>query len=394
MSAGFGGWVEPGFGPVLQAFRENFRRRGELGASVVVFVEGRKVVELHGGERACGTAWGATTPSVLFSATKGLVATAFLILGARGALDLDAPVEHLWPGFGAAGKAGITLRQVLNHRSGVVAIDEPLSFDTVRTWADGSDPTGVVGALERQAPAWRPGTGQGYHAVTFGFLVQEVFRRAVGESIGSWLRREVFEPLAAEVWLGLPESGVPPVAAPVPVGRGALVRAFLPRVLLRRSPDARVFRRFLDRGSLTRRAFRNPSSLGLRGVARFGDPEVLRLELPWASGVGTAEGLARVYRALVERELVSDLEAVAGRQSWGWDRVLCKPLGFSQGFLKEEPSLYSPNPRSFGHTGAGGTLAFADPDARIAFAYTLNRMDFRLRSPRALALARAVYASL
>lgn len=395
---GLQGWVGPGFDRVLEAFVSNFDRLDETGASLVVYLEGERVVDLHGGvrDRASGRAWDDATLSVLFSATKGLVATCFLLLEDRGRLDLDAPVAAYWPGFGAHGKERISVRQVLDHRAGLAVLDEPIGLDDLELWATGQDPASVVGVLERQRPCWEPGTDQGYHAVTFGLLTGEIFRRVTGEDLGPWMRREVLEPVGADVWLGLPADLEHRVATLYPSGPLTLARDVLPSLVASRGPDGRLGRRLLRRDSLSARAFRHPEALGFRGVSAFDTPRVHRLALPWASGIATADGLARVYRALVGRELVGEaaIERVARRASWGWDRVLCKPLGFSQGFLKEELSLYSPNPRTFGHTGAGGTLAFGDPDARLAFAYTLNRMDPRLRSPRALALARATYASL
>ena len=119
------------------------------------------------------------------------------------------------------------------------------------------------------------------------------------------------------------------------------------------------------------------------------------MALPWASGTGSAHGLASLYGHLLSGIISQEqMQRVEARRSWGWDKVLCKPIGFSQGFVKEQPHLYSPNPKTFGHPGAGGILGFADPDRGLAFGYTMNRMDFRLRSPRALALAQAVYQSL
>ncbi len=123
--------------------------------------------------------------------------------------------------------------------------------------------------------------------------------------------------------------------------------------------------------------------------------------MPWANGVGNARSLAGAYAGLlgfpgatpiVSRER---LAAVFARQSWTeLDRVLLKPLGFSQGFLKEEARLFSPDLASFGHAGAGGILGWAVPSADLAIGYVMNRMDFHIRSPRALALAHAVDAAL
>ncbi|MCB9675890.1 MAG: beta-lactamase family protein [Alphaproteobacteria bacterium] len=396
-----GGYAEPGFGGVADVFRENFEKRGEVGASVCVHVGGKKVVDLWGGvrDRDTGAAWESDTLQIVFSATKGMVATAFMHLADRGGIDLDAPVAQYWEGFAQQGKEPITVRMLLNHRGGLVAFDAPLSLDAIEAWATGSDPSTVLTALEQQRPLWQPGTAQGYHGVTFGPYAGELFARASGRTLSDYLRDEIFGPLGADVFLGLPESEEPRVSTLYTNGPGTLVGKIIPRVLFSRKVDGRVYRNFLNRNSATRRAFANPPELGLRGVGNFGTRRVRALALPWASAVATARGLSQVYTALAspdpERPLVSKaaIDAVRPRQSWGWDKVLQKPMGFSQGYVKDELHLYSPSPDTFGHPGAGGALGFADPTNGIGFGYVMNRMDFRLRSPRAMALARAVYDS-
>jgi CubicO group peptidase (beta-lactamase class C family) len=393
-----GGVVAPGFEPVLRAFQDNFAQRGEVGAAVAVFVDGACVVDLHGGvaDRATGAPWTADTLQILFSATKGLVATCFLRGVDRGDIDLDAPVASFWPAFAAGGKGAITVRQVLDHTAGLVALDRPLSLADLEGWSTGRAPGAVLAALETQEPVWEPGTAQGYHAITYGLYAGEILRRLTDRPVGAVLRDDVAAPLGADVHLGLSAVHEPRVATLYPNGPRTFLRDILPRTLASRSVEGRLYRSFLVRESLTRRAFANPAALGIRGGRHFGSPRVRAMALPWMSAVGSARGLATVYDALSRPGFVSEpvrAEAMR-RSSWGWDRVLQKPMGFSVGFVKDELTLYSPTPETFGHPGAGGALGFADPVRRIGFGYVMNRMDFRLRSPRALALARAVYSSL
>ena len=397
MHANIGGFTAPGFSRVLEAFEQNFTARGEVGAAVTVYVGDEKVVELWGGVRdqADRVPWTADTLGIVFSATKGIAATAMLMLVDRGELDLDAPVAAYWPAFARDGKAGIRVRQLLNHTSGLTALDRPLTLDDVEGWGTGAAPQGVVDAMEAQVPLWEPGTAQGYNAVSYGFYVGELFRRITGQDLGAFVRSEIAEPLGADIHLGLAASDEDRVSTLYPTTPRTLFRHILPRALASRSVEGRLYRQFLQRSSPTRRAFANPAELGLRGVHNFASRRVRALPLPWASGVASAAGLARMYQGL-GAGLVgpATLDAVKARQSWAWDKVLCKPMGFSQGFVKDELHLYSPNPHTFGHPGAGGALGYLDPDAHIAFGYVMNRMDFRLRSPRALALSRAVYRSL
>ena len=229
----------------------------------------------------------------------------------------------------------------------------------------------------------------------------ELFRRLTGSTVGAWLAEHVAKPLNAEVWLGMPLPINVRRARLIPTERQVLLRQQLPTALFRRTAEGRVFRRVLfGRRSTAHRALLNPT-LGERRWEALNDPSILGLELPWMNAVCTADGLCRVYAGLVSTvdgvRLVPPgaVAPLRGRQTWSnRDPVLQKPVGWSAGFLKEEEHLFSPNPASFGHSGAGGSVGWADPDRELAFGYVMNRMDWRLRSPRALALAHAVYSSL
>lgn len=392
-----GGFVAPGFDEVLRVFEENFAKRGEVGAAVAVYRGDEKVVDLWGGvrDRKSGTPWSGDTLGIVFSATKGMAAAAFLVLVDRGELDLDAKVADHWPTFARNGKAEITVRQLLNHVSGLSAIDAPLSLDDLEGWSERTRPDAVVQALEAQEPLWKPGTAQGYNAVSFGLFAGELFRRLTGDDVGVFLQREIAGPLGADVHLGLPGTEEHRVSTLYTSGKRTFLRHILPRVLASRQVEGRVYRNFLRGDSATKRAFANPAELGLRGVKNFGTQRVRAMSLPWASGTASALGLATLYKG-IGNGLVSPatLEGPKRRQSWAWDRVLCKPMGFSQGFVKDELHLFSPNPHTFGHPGAGGPLGYHDPDANLSFGYVMNRMDFRIRSPRAMELSKAVYRSL
>jgi CubicO group peptidase (beta-lactamase class C family) len=397
-----GGHAEHGFGGVADVFRKNFTERDEVGAAVCVKIDGKTVVDLWGGttQRGSDQPWTADTLSILFSASKGVSALALMHLADRGGIDLDAPVITYWDGFGRNGKEDITVRTLINHRGGLVGIDKRITLDALEKWDSGEDPSMVVEALEQQRPMWKPGTAQGYHALSWGLYVAEVFRRASGQRVGAYLREHLADPLGAEVWLGLPASEEGRVASLHTNGPKTLLTKIIPRVVASKQVEGRLYRSFLNPKSATRKAFSNPADLGLRGVENYGTRRIRKMDLPFASGVGTARGLATLYSAFAAPNpldpIVSSsmVEAVSERQSWGWDRVLRKPMGFSQGFVKDELHLFSPVPETFGHPGAGGTLGFADPVNGIGFGYLMNRMDFRLRSPRAMELARAVYRAL
>lgn len=392
------GTVAAGFEPAAQAFRENFERRGELGASFCAYHRGRVVVDLWAGFTGPRrrSRWRAETLCVIFSATKGLAAAAVLHAAHRGLLSYDAPVADLWPELARGRLAELTLRDVMNHRSGLVAVEEPVGASEL------ADPRRLAPILERQEPLWTPGSRQGYHGVTYGLYVAEIFRRAVGRTLGQWLREEIAGPLDADVFLGLPPEQDPRVATLVPVGRIERLLKLIPHALKEDNVERRLVRALLDRRSFTTRAFAQPAAFGARGLQVFNEPSTHRLELAWASALASARGLARVYAVLasggaLDGFTLCDPDAITSlceRQSWqDPDLVLRKAMGWSQGFLKEEGGLFSPNPEAFGHPGAGGALGFCDPSRQLAWAYVMNRMDFRLRSPRAVALSQSLYRS-
>lgn len=340
--------------------------------------------------------WRRDTVGVIFSSTKGLTAICMLMLVDRGLLDLDAPIATYWPELATDGRASLTTRTILNHRSGLCAVDRPLTLE------DLGDPATLAEAMEAQAPLWEPGTDQGYHGVTMGILAGEIFRRVTGENIGTFFAREVAGAVRADAWIGLPPDVRERMATVYPPRATTKLFKALPQMLTD-TVEGRVYRAALRRESTTSRAFRNPAYLGPRGIPNYNDPRVHALELPWANGVANARGLSRIYAALIGGDdwegprLVSDesLLPLHGRQSWSErDRVILKPLGFSQGFIKEEGQLFSRNPSAFGHPGAGGILGWCDPDAGLAIGYVMNQMDFRIRSPRAIALCHALYACL
>jgi CubicO group peptidase (beta-lactamase class C family) len=393
------GTVAPGYEAVRDTLRDNFARRGEWGAAVCVWHEGRIVADLWGGvaRRSDHTAWTADTLATVFSSTKGLVALCFLMLADRGTLDYDAPVSNYWPEFAAQGKHAITVRCLLNHRAGLVGVDTPITLEMIE-----HHPEAVARVLEAQAPHWPPDTDQGYHGVTFGLYASELFRRISGESIGTFLAREVATPLGADAYLGLPATLESRVATNYPITASEKLFKVIPKLLFHRGQEGRVFRQ-VARGKEAAKAFAHPRETGPLGIDNFNTERVHRLELAWANAIASARGLCRIYAALANGgaldgvRLVSSaaIEPLRARQSWTeCDRVLRKPLGWSQGFIKEEGAMFSPNHDSFGHPGAGGALGWCDPVNHVAIGYVLNKMDHRIRSPRARALCQAVYASI
>jgi CubicO group peptidase (beta-lactamase class C family) len=391
-----------GFRPLAEQFAAHFARGEEIGAGLVVYQHGRCVVDLQGGwaDAEARVPWRTDTRLVVFSVTKGFAAMALNLLADRGQLEWDAPVATYWPEFAAGGKGRVTVAQLFQHQAGLPYLDVPLTLDDCI-----EDRPVVDHALAGQRPAWTPGEGSGYHPVTFGMYAQALFRRITRrssgpeETIGAFLRRELFEPLGSDVHMGTPASLDGRTAKLYPPSNGTRLRNALREVALRpNGTDGRVARELFARGSLARRAFVNPS-VGPRGLLAYNEPPARRADLPWASATASAHGVARAYLPWAAggvhdgRRYVSaaTVAALYGRGSWSErDRVLQKPLGWTRGFLKDE--VFSPQRASFGHAGMGGALGWADPVAGLTFGYVMNAMDWRVRSSRALALCRALYA--
>jgi CubicO group peptidase (beta-lactamase class C family) len=379
------GTYDPAFRAVADVFQDNIAAGRELGAALALVVEGRTVVDLWGGYVDADRArpWERDTVVNVFSVGKGVTALAAHQLAAGGLLDLESPVSRYWPEFGAAGKEGVTVAQLLDHSAGLPAVREILPAGTLYNW------DAFCAALTAETPWWEPGTQHGYHVITFGFLVGEVLRRASGKNVRNLVREEIAAPLGLDLFIGLPEEAdgraadlLPPEPAPVPEDH--------PMQLAMRDP-----------ASMTALAFTNPRDLVERGVASM--TRWRRAIIPAANAHANALALARMYGTLVagtdgSRLLApAQVKLAAAERVRGEDLVLHAPTGFGLGFmLPSELRPFSPNPRAFGHPGAGGALGFADGEARLGFGYTPNRLitAYEGGDPRWPAMIGAVYKSL
>lgn len=381
------------FAAVRELFAREFETGAALGAAVCISVDGEAVVDLWGGhcDRERTRPWSADTLVNVFSATKAMAALCAHQLIERGLLDLDAPVARYWPEFAAAGKQSLPVRYLLDHRAGLPALRVALPEAALYDWAQ------MTAALAEQAPWWQPGTRHGYHALTFGYLVGELVRRVAGCSLGRWFREHVAGPLAAEFHIGLApehEARVSPVH-----GRRSLPDAGANLRL--RGPQAEFLRALADPTSLTAAAFENPRH----------SPDAVntlawrRAEIPSANGHATARGIARIYAALacggaLDAARILEPESIARattEQASGPDAVLVGlQMRYGLGFLLPHAQVrFGPGERAFGHPGAGGSLGMADPERRVSFGYTLNRLRPRLfGADVAHAMLRAFFAAL
>ncbi|MEV0123401.1 serine hydrolase domain-containing protein [Streptomyces sp. NPDC050703] len=399
-ATGVHGTVAAGFEPVRDAFARNFAERGERGAAVTVYRDGRKVVDLWGGAKdvdgdpAAGDApWEQGTAQIIRSATKGVAAATLLLLHQRGELDLDAPVGAHWPEFTARGKERTLVRHLLAHRAGVPALDHPL------TPAEALDPDLAAAVVAAQAPFWEPGTDHGYHAQTYSWLIGETVRRVTGRGVGEWIAAEIARPLGLDLWVGLP------AAEAARAGRVGGIEPPAAAGGLRVRPRRNVAEAYADPDSLTRRAYGAvTAATGSAELSRpdENDPAYRAAALAGANGIATAEGLARFYASLIgdvdgggRLFTPETVELARAEESSGPDRVLVVPTRFGLGYMLHGGASPLLAPGSFGHPGSGGALGFADPESGLAFGYVTNGMAKGVTAdPRAQALVRAVRSAV
>jgi CubicO group peptidase (beta-lactamase class C family) len=364
-------------------FDDNFSRFGELGAAVSVWQNGKSILELSGGFRdaAHEIPWTANTIVLLWSATKGLGSACVLHLMQERKIELTRRVAEFWPEFAQAGKGEITFAQLLSHQAGLCVLDESV---------DVTDYPAVIAALEKQRPLWPAGTAHGYHARTFGFLVDEVVRRIAGITLSEYWRKIFADPLDLDLWIGLPDSEQE---------RVAMIYAARPGGV---AAPAEFYRDLATPGTMTRKAFTSPR--GLHSVSAMNNKENRARPIVSFGGIGSATSLAKFYSLLanggeLESRRYFAPETIAQMTTTlasGPDRIFQIPTAFSAGFMKDPPEatrrIFGPSPLAFGHPGAGGSHAFADPEQGLSLAYVMNQMEQSLLpNEKSLRLVEAVY---
>jgi CubicO group peptidase (beta-lactamase class C family) len=415
-------------GPLLQPrklsglFQENFEELGELGAAVSVWQNGKAIVDLYGGFRDARREdpWTSDTLVLVWSATKGIGSACVLHALQEHKINLDQRVSDFWPEFAQAGKEKITLAQVLSHQAGLCALDrrvDVLEYDA------------VIRALEAQKPLWPPGTAHGYHARTFGFLLDELVRRIAGKTLSDYWQETFARPLNLDFWIGLPEKENSRVAMMYAARSGKP-----PPELKNRLSGSDFYADLVTPGTLARKTFTSP--YGLNAISGMNAPAIRAQPIVSFGGIGSASALAKFYSMLANGGkadgqiffAAQTLEWMSATFTDGIDRVFQIPTAFSAGFMKDpqgaattpaslrqaaagrvssppsgeggignRPSLvthrmFGPSATSFGHPGAGGSHAFCDPENRIAFAYVMNQMEQSLLpNEKSLRLVDAIY---
>lgn len=386
------GEVAPGFEGVRDAFLENFILRGELGGAVSVWLGGEQVVDLWGGirNRATGEPWERDTMVLVYSATKGMSAMALAVAHSRGLLDYEERVATYWPEFARNGKERITVRQLLAHQAGLFAFDEKVDREVV------ADLDRLAAVMERQRPAWEPGTRQAYHVITLGFYEGELLRRVDPRhrTLGQFFQDEVATPLGIDFYVRLPES--------IPDSRLARLELAKPLELLRGYPFLFTLAVLNPRSNAFRAAAVNPGTEVPRDLEHV---YARNLEVPSGGGVGTARAIARAYGVFatggkelgLRRETLEALESPAIPAARGFHDYCVKgSVKFALGFMKpSEEWPFGSSDAAYGSPGSGGSLGFADPAVGLGYGYVTSQSGTTLTAdPRELALREAVYAAV
>jgi len=373
------GTCEPAFEGVRAALAANLDAGKDVGASAAVTVDGRLVADVWGGEiddlAGARRPWAEDTILNVWSTTKTMAALSLLLLHDRGEIDVDAPVATYWPEFKAAGKENVAVRHLMSHTAGLPGWDEPLTPADVYDWDK------LTSLLAAQAPWWEPGTASGYHALSQGYLEGEVVRRVTGQSIGTFFRTELAEPLGADVHIGLAPEHDARVARVIP------------------PPPLDALAAGADATSIPMRVLSNPPL----DAAQSWEEAWRRAEIPAGGGIGNARSVATVQSVLAcggevgGRRLLAEAtcDLVFREQCNGTDLVLGVPLAHGIGYGLPGELLPLPNPRTCFWGGWGGSLVIVDLTARMTISFVMNRMgEGTTGDDRALGIILAAYGAL
>ena len=348
------GTCEARFDGVRKALSASLDSGGDVGASVAVYLHGEPVVDIWGGyvDEAKSAPWERDTLTNVWSTTKTMTFLCALMLADRKQLDFHAPVATYWPEFAQGGKEAVEVRHIMGHTAGLSGWDQPIAPEQLADWEL------CTMALAAQTPWWEPGSASGYHALTQGYLIGEVVRRIVGESIGTWFAREVAKPLDADFFIGLPESEdsrVSNVIPPPPLDLDGM-----------------------EISEITAKTFMNPPLDATMATQAWWR----QAEIPAANGHGNARSVAAIQSVIAGKgeargvRLLSaaGTDPIFETQADGIDLVLGVPTRFGMGYGLSNAEMPI-GPRSCYWGGYGGSIIVLDQEAELAVCYVMNRME-------------------
>lgn len=378
MTINASGMCQKDYEPLKKAFENNFREYDEVGASIALVKNGELVVDLYAGYKDSERLepWDPRTVANVWSTTKGVVGICFAILVDRGVLSYQSKLSEYWPEFDTDLKRDITLAMLLSHQSGLCGFRHQASPE------DLFQREAAALKLATMEPFWNPGEAYGYHAISVGILASEFMVRVTGKSLKTFVNEELAKRFNLDISIGLDRSQYDQVAT------------------MLAPADMQASDLALNMTEIQNAALNNPPLMpDMPNTEAWRDADI-----PSANGFSTATALAKLYGALSADGYIGDIkllstgvieEATTVRTGSGVDMVLQMPGQWACGFLKNSLGVYGPNPNAYGHSGWGGSFAFADPDQGIGFAYTMNKMGTELiGDPRNLSLVAALYESL
>lgn len=372
------GYCHDQFAHLHQAFIDNFKLHNDVGAAISLVVDGELLVNLHGGyqDKLKTQPWTKDTLVNVWSTTKGVSAACFAMLVDRGVISYETRLSEYWSAFNTDEKKHITVAMLLSHQAGLCGFRKPATVNDFYNRHQAAE------YFAQMQPFWTPGDGSGYHPISVGIIASEFMMKVYGKSMQEFVREDLAEAYGLDISIGLDARNyhraaqmiAPEHLAPADIvdGMDAIQRAALDNPALH--PEL-------------------PNSEPWR-----------RADIPSANGFATAESLALLYDSLARGGTLCGkrfvgaatiAQATEVQNAGGLDRVMKMPAPWACGFLRNAMNVYGPNPNAFGHSGWGGSFAFADPDAGIGFAYTMNRMGTDLvGDPRAVALVNSLYQDL
>src|ERR1700722_9980439 len=338
------------------ALARNLDSGEELGASLVLDIDGEIVADLWGGfcDEARTVPWSEQTITNVWSSTKTVTSLAALMLVDRGELDVDAPVARYWPEFAAQGKQDVLVRHVLSHASGVSGLDQPAVAEDLYDW------TSATSRMAAQAPWWPPGSASGYHALNYGHLVGEMVRRISGKTLKQFVAEEIAGPLGADFQIGAAEGDWARISDVVPPPP-------LPFDLAALGPDSPAVR------TLTRPPVQAEAA---------NTPDWRLADIGAANGHGNARSVARIMSAVSRGGQVGGvrllrpetISLIFREQLNGTDLVLGVPLRWGIGYGLPRPDLlpWIPDERICFWGGWGGSMIIMDLGRRMTISYMMN----------------------
>jgi CubicO group peptidase (beta-lactamase class C family) len=346
---------------VSELLAKQIAEKRHIGVQVCAYQNGIKVVDTCEGKMGVNSPR-PVQPDTLFlsfSTTKGVAATAIHMLADRGLLDYDSPVTRYWPEFGKKGKDKVTVAQALSHQAGIHALPSPFKIELFTDWNEG------LRYVEEAKPGWEPGTATGYHAVTWGWIAGGLIEKISGKHVEDFVAEEIAKPLGLEdeMFIGLPDGVEDRLAETDASGMLGLISKLPPPSELSKAINPEQFR-------------------------YMNEKFFLKAPIPSYSGFFTARALAKMYAALaldgslegirlVSKERIKHMQRIMTRDV---DRVLGVPVPKGIGyFMGMQIGRFhwelGPRQTAFGHSGMGGSVAFADPEAKLSIAVTLNKMQ-------------------